>query len=35
MADYFLDMPVFEAFDAIAHVSRTTGTDYVVKRAES
>ncbi|MGP3921028.1 erythromycin esterase family protein [Nonomuraea sp. 10N515B] len=35
MADYFLDMPVFEAFDAIAHVSRTTGTDHVVKRAEN
>ncbi|MFI6541134.1 erythromycin esterase family protein [Nonomuraea sp. NPDC050547] len=34
MADYFLDMPVFEAFDAIAHVARTTGTDYVVKRPE-
>lgn len=31
MADYFLDMPVFEAFDAIAHVSRTTGTDHVVR----
>ncbi|MFI7700324.1 erythromycin esterase family protein [Nonomuraea sp. NPDC049480] len=28
MADYFLDMPVF---DAIAHVSRTTGTDHVVR----
>ncbi|MCF6475548.1 erythromycin esterase family protein [Nonomuraea sp. MG754425] len=35
MADYFLDMPVFEAFDAVAHVSRTTGTDYVVERAEN
>ncbi|NRQ38511.1 erythromycin esterase family protein [Nonomuraea sp. NN258] len=32
MADYFLDMPVFEAFDAIAHVSRTTGTDHVLER---
>ncbi|MDF5757009.1 erythromycin esterase family protein [Spongiactinospora sp. TRM90649] len=32
MADYFLDMPVFAAFDAIAHVSHTTGTDYVVQR---
>jgi erythromycin esterase len=30
MADYFLDLPVFEAFDAIAHVSRTTGTDHVL-----
>ncbi|MEV0623034.1 erythromycin esterase family protein [Nonomuraea sp. NPDC050404] len=29
MADYFLDLPVFAAFDAVAHVSRTTGTDYV------
>lgn len=34
MADHFLDMPVFEAYDAIAHVSRSTGTDYVVPRAE-
>ncbi|MFI6633830.1 erythromycin esterase family protein [Nonomuraea fuscirosea] len=33
MADYFLDLPVFEAFDAIAHVSRTTGTDHVLERA--
>ncbi|RBQ21109.1 erythromycin esterase family protein [Spongiactinospora rosea] len=32
MADYFLDLPVFEAFDAIAHVSRTTGTDHVLER---
>jgi erythromycin esterase len=31
MADYFLDIPVFAAFDAIAHISRTTGTDYVVQ----
>jgi erythromycin esterase len=31
MADYFLDLPVFEAFDAIAHVSRTTGTDHVLR----
>ncbi|RVX46096.1 erythromycin esterase [Nonomuraea polychroma] len=31
MADYFLDMPVFAAFDAIAHVSHTTGTDYVIQ----
>ncbi|GAA3670870.1 erythromycin esterase family protein [Nonomuraea antimicrobica] len=30
MADYFLDLPVFEGFDAIAHVSRTTGTDHVL-----
>ncbi|MFB4270625.1 erythromycin esterase family protein [Nonomuraea sp. GTA35] len=34
MSDYFLDMPVFEAFDAIAHVSRTTGTDHVLTRVE-
>ncbi|WP_166427379.1 erythromycin esterase family protein [Nonomuraea mesophila] len=31
MADYFLDLPVFEAFDAVAHVSRTTGTDHVLE----
>ncbi|MFD9942642.1 erythromycin esterase family protein [Nonomuraea sp. NPDC059023] len=29
MADYFLNLPVFDAFDAIAHVSHTTGSDYV------
>ncbi|MBB6547422.1 erythromycin esterase family protein [Nonomuraea rubra] len=34
MADYFLDMPVFDAFDAIAHVSRSSGTDHVLRRAE-
>ncbi|KAB8189010.1 erythromycin esterase family protein [Nonomuraea phyllanthi] len=33
MADYFLDLPVFEAFDAVACVSRTTGTDHVLQRA--
>ncbi|TDD57011.1 erythromycin esterase family protein [Nonomuraea terrae] len=31
MADYFLDMPVFAAFDAMAHISHTTGTDYVIQ----
>ncbi|MFI6294974.1 erythromycin esterase family protein [Nonomuraea sp. NPDC050790] len=29
MADYFLDLPVFAAFDAFACVSRSTGTGYV------
>ncbi|WP_181448525.1 erythromycin esterase family protein [Nonomuraea aridisoli] len=31
MADYFLDIPVFTAFDAIAHISHTTGTGHVMQ----
>ncbi|WP_081687718.1 erythromycin esterase family protein [Glycomyces tenuis] len=33
MSDYFLDEPVFQAFDAIANVSRTTTTDFALQAA--
>jgi erythromycin esterase len=30
MEGYFVDVPVFDAFDAVAHIPRTSCTDYVI-----
>jgi erythromycin esterase len=31
MEDYFMDVPIFDSFDAVAHVSDTRCTEYVAE----